>query len=142
MQIVDGALPDTWIYIVSINPSKLRWSEWPRMKAATESMQKYAATQMRVQYIDVATSRFDADGNLPRDLLKFDGLHPTAKLYAMWTAIIKPILLERFGPGNANPPIGVTQAANREIGVPGYQTHRLKACGPCPTGFRLPAVSQ
>jgi hypothetical protein len=51
-----------------------------------------------VQYIDIATSMFDAKGNLPADLFKSDGLHPTAKLYAMWTAIIKPILLQRFGP--------------------------------------------
>lgn len=99
VQIVHGALPNTWIYIVSIKPSKLRWSEWPRMKAANVLMQNFAATQQRVQYIDVATSMFDADGNLPRDLFIADGLHPTAKLYAKWTAIIKPILLERFGPG-------------------------------------------
>ena len=99
VQIVHGALPGTWIYIVSIKPSKLRWNEWARMKTANELMQKYAATQDRVQYINVATMMFDANGNLPRELFKADGLHPTAKLYAVWTAIIKPILLERFGPG-------------------------------------------
>lgn len=98
VQIVHGALPDTWIYVLSIKPSKLRWNQWPRMKAANKLIQDYAATQERVQYIDVATSMFDAQGNLPRDLFKFDGLHPTTKLYAMWTAIIKPILLQRFGP--------------------------------------------
>jgi lysophospholipase L1-like esterase len=98
VQIVHGALPDTWIYILSIKPSKLRWNQWPQMKAANKLMQDYAATQERVQYIDIATPMFDANGNLPRDLFKFDGLHPTAKLYAMWTAIIKPILLKRFGP--------------------------------------------
>ncbi len=97
-QIVHDALPDTWIYILAIKPSKLRWNQWPRMKAANKLMQDYAATQERVQYIDIATSMFDANGNLPRDLFKSDGLHPTAKLYAMWTAIIKPILLKRFAP--------------------------------------------
>ena len=98
VQLVHGALPDTWIYIVAIKPSKLRWNQWPRMKAANKLMQDYAAMQERVQYIDIATSMFDAHGNLPGDLFKADGLHPTAKLYAMWTAIIKPILLKRFGP--------------------------------------------
>ena len=68
------------------------------MNAANKLMQDYAATQQRVQYIDIATPMFDANGNLPRDLFKFDGLHPTPKLYAMWTANIKPILLQRFGP--------------------------------------------
>jgi len=98
VQIVHGALPDTWIYILAIKPSKLRWNQWPQMQAANKRMQDYAATQPRVQYIDIATPMFDANGNLPRDLFKADGLHPTAKLYAMWTAIIKPILLNRFGP--------------------------------------------
>jgi lysophospholipase L1-like esterase len=99
VQIVHGALPDTWIYILAIKPSKLRWNEWPQMKAANKLMQDYAATRKNVQYIDIATPMFDANGNLPRDLFKADGLHPTAKLYAMWTAIIKPILLQRFGTG-------------------------------------------
>jgi len=96
VKIVHGALPDTWIYILSIKPSKLRWKQWPEMKAANKMMQDYAATQQRVQYIDIATATFDAAGNLPGDLFKPDGLHPTAKLYAMWTAKIKPILLQRF----------------------------------------------
>jgi len=95
---VHSALPETWIYVLSIKPSKLRWNDWPKMKAANKLIQGYAATQDRVQYIDVATPMFDANGNLPRDLFIVDGLHPTPKLYAMWTAIIKPILLQRFGP--------------------------------------------
>jgi lysophospholipase L1-like esterase len=98
VQTVHAALPDTWIYILAIKPSKLRWKQWPQMKAANMLMQDYAGTQQRVQYIDIATSMFDAHGNLPADLFKSDGLHPTAKLYAMWTAIIKPVLLKRFGP--------------------------------------------
>ncbi len=98
VQIVHGSLPDTWIYILSIKPSTLRWKQWPQMKAANKLMQDYAATQRRVQYIDIATPMFDANGNLPRDLFKSDGLHPTPKLYAMWTSIVKPILIQHFGP--------------------------------------------
>jgi lysophospholipase L1-like esterase len=106
VQTVHAALPDTWIYILAIKPSKLRWNQWPRMKAANKLMQDYAATQERVQYVDIATSMFDANGNLPGDLFKSDGLHPTPKLYAMWTSIIKPILLKRFGPPvNASRPV-------------------------------------
>jgi lysophospholipase L1-like esterase len=102
VQIVHGALPDTWIYILAIKPSKLRWKQWPQMKSANKMMQEYTATQQRVQYIDIATSMFDANGNLPADLFKSDGLHPTAKLYSRWTAIIKPILLQRFGQGKSS----------------------------------------
>jgi lysophospholipase L1-like esterase len=97
VQIVHSSLPGTWIYIVSIKPSKARWSEWPRMKAANNLMREFSETQPRVQYIDVASAMFDANGNLSSDLFISDGLHPSARCYALWTAIIKPVLLQRFG---------------------------------------------
>jgi hypothetical protein len=34
----------------------------------------------------------------PRDLFVEDGLHPTAKCYALWMSILKPVLMRRFGP--------------------------------------------
>lgn len=106
VQTVHASLPDTWIYVLAIKPSKLRWNQWPAMKAANKMMQDYAATHERVQYIDIARPMFDANGNLPSDLFKSDGLHPAPKLYAMWTAAIKPILLKRFGPPiNASRPV-------------------------------------
>jgi lysophospholipase L1-like esterase len=98
VQIVRADLPDTWIYVLSIKPSKLRWKQWPNMKAANQMIQEFLRTQQRVQYIDVATPMFDAQGNLPADLFIADGLHPTPKCYAIWTSIIKPLLLKRFGP--------------------------------------------
>ena len=96
-QIVRGDLPDTWIYFISIKPSKLRWNEWPKMKAANAMIEDFMRRQPHMQYIDVATAMFDAQGNLPGDLFVSDGLHPTAKCYALWTSIIKPTLLSRFG---------------------------------------------
>jgi lysophospholipase L1-like esterase len=98
VKAVRAQLPDTWIYVVSIKPSKLRWDSWSRMQTANKIMQDYVKTQQRTQYIDVATPMFDAQGNLPRDLFVEDGLHPTAKCYAIWTATIKPVLMKRFGP--------------------------------------------
>jgi lysophospholipase L1-like esterase len=98
VQIVHSDLPDTWVYVMAIKPSKLRWDQWSQMKAANQMIQDFCKTQHRVQYIDVATPMFAPDGGLPADLFVADGLHPTPKLYAMWTTIIKPILLKRFGP--------------------------------------------
>jgi len=97
VQIIHSALPETWIYIISIKPSKSRLKEWPRMKAANRMIRYFARTQERVQYIDVASAMFDTQGNLRTDLLVEDGLHPTRKCYALWTSIIKPVLLQRFG---------------------------------------------
>jgi|SRR5579872_1593948 len=49
-----------------------------------------------VKGIDVATPMFDGQEKPPRDLFVEDGLHPTANCYAMWTFIIRPVLLQRF----------------------------------------------
>ena len=95
VRIVHSELPETWIYIVSIKPSYLRWKEWPKMKAANQLIQDFVSTQNRVQYMDVATAMFEGQEKPPRDLFIEDGLHPTAKCYRMWTAILKPVLLER-----------------------------------------------
>jgi lysophospholipase L1-like esterase len=97
VQIVHAELPETWIYVMSIKPSYLRWNEWPKMKAANKLIQDFVKTQDRVQYIDVATPMFYAQDKPPRDLFVEDGLHPTPKCYALWTSIIKPVLLQRFG---------------------------------------------
>ncbi len=98
VQIVHSALPDAWIYILSIKPSKARFNEWTRMKTANGMIRQFAGSQPRVQYIDVASAMMDAQENLPDDLFIADGLHPNAKCYALWTSIIKPVLLKRFGP--------------------------------------------
>src|SRR6266481_3511381 len=98
VQIVHSALPEAWIYIISIKPSLSRWNEWPRMKEANHMIRDFSRTQDRVQYIDVASPMFDTQGNLRADLFVEDGLHPTQKCYALWTSIIKPVLLQRFGP--------------------------------------------
>jgi hypothetical protein len=38
----------------------------------------------------------DANGKVRRELFRWDGLHMNPRGYALWTAIIKPILLQRF----------------------------------------------
>ena len=67
------------------------------MHAADQLIQSYASTEDRTQFIDVATPMFGSNAKPPRDLYVFDGLHPSAKCYAIWTAAIKPVLLQRFG---------------------------------------------
>jgi len=98
VRTIRAALPETWIYFISIKPSRSRLTAWPRMKEANRMIQDFTRTQEHVQYIDVASSMFDPEGELRADLFVEDGLHPTPKCYALWTSIVKPILLQRFGP--------------------------------------------
>ncbi len=58
-------------------------------------------TQPRVQFIDIDIDppMLDAQGKPRPELFRWDGLHMNAKGYAIWTSIIKPILLSRFHGG-------------------------------------------
>ena len=46
--------------------------------------------------MDVSTAMLDSNGKPRRDLFKWDGLHASAECYALWTSILRPILMERF----------------------------------------------
>ncbi len=67
-EIIHSALPQTWIYIISIKPSKSRLNEWPKMRAANRMIREFASTAERVRYIDVASAMLDTQGNLQADL--------------------------------------------------------------------------
>jgi len=115
VQIVHGELPETWIYFISIKPSTLRRRSWPKMRQMNQMVEAFAQTHERVQYIDVASAMLDAQGEPRRDLLKADGLHPNQKCYALWTSIIKPILMQRFG---ATVGASVTATGQQRLWVP------------------------
>jgi lysophospholipase L1-like esterase len=102
VKMVHAKLPNTWIYVLSIKPSYLRSHAWPKMKEANQLIEEFLRTQDRAQFIDVASPMFDANGDLPHDLFIADRLHPSAKCYALWSSIIKPILLNRFRPSKTS----------------------------------------
>jgi lysophospholipase L1-like esterase len=98
VQIVHAKLPETWIFVLSIKPSVLRCDAWPQMKQANQLIRDFLRTQDHAAFIDVASPMLDQRGRLSNDLFVADGLHPSAKCYALWTSLIKPILLQHFGP--------------------------------------------
>jgi lysophospholipase L1-like esterase len=98
--IIHAQLPETWIYYISIKPTTLRSGNWPTMQKTNQMISAFIRTQDRVQFVDVSSAMLDSQGKPRRDLLKWDGLHPNPKCYALWTSILKPILLARFGPSS------------------------------------------
>lgn len=96
VQIIHTELPDTWIYYISIKPSTLRAGTWPKMQATNRMIEEFIRMQDRVQFVDVSSAMLDSQGKPRGDLLKWDGLHPNQKCYALWTSIIKPLLMQRF----------------------------------------------
>jgi lysophospholipase L1-like esterase len=99
VSIVQTALPDTWIYYVSIKPSPTRRSQLPIEQQTNQMIANFISTQDRVQFIDITPAMLDARGKVRRELFRWDGLHMNPRGYALWTAIIKPILLQRFSAG-------------------------------------------
>lgn len=82
-------LPDVPIRFISIKPSLARWKLIDKIKDANRLIQAYAKEHKSISYIDVFTPMLDPDGKPRKELLRADGLHLTAKGYALWTSIIK-----------------------------------------------------
>jgi lysophospholipase L1-like esterase len=120
VQIVHAQLPETWVFVLSIKPSILRWKAWPEMKQANQLIEDFLRTRDHAAFIDVASPMFDNRGKLSSDLFVSDGLHPSAKCYALWTSRIQPILLQHFAPSRGSsqfsPPQRNQKAA--EAGAP------------------------
>jgi lysophospholipase L1-like esterase len=113
VHIVHAKLPDTWIFVLSIKPSVARWSVWPEMKQANQLIQDFLRTQDHAAYIDVASPMLDQRGRVSNDLFVADGLHPSAKCYALWTSLIKPILLRRVPPPRSSSQFSSPQESPR-----------------------------
>ena len=96
VRMIHSQLPETWIYYVSMKPSPLRFSNWQTMQKANRMIEDYSRTQDRVQFIDVSAAMLNAQGKPRGELFRLDRLHMNAQGYALWTSIIKPVLLRRF----------------------------------------------
>src|SRR5438067_7294852 len=92
---VHGDLPETWIYYISMKPAP--WGNWQLMDQTNRMIAAYISTQPRVQFIDVSSAMLDSQGKLRRELYGWDPMHMNASGYALWTSIVKPVLMERFG---------------------------------------------
>jgi len=97
VDVIHANLPETWIYFVSIKPSLRRWASWQKIKRTNELIEQYSRTQPRVQFIDVDSAMLDPQGKPRAELFRKDGLHMNAQGYTLWTSIIKPVLVSRFG---------------------------------------------
>lgn len=90
-----GQTPD--VYFLSIKPSPMRMPHWSRMARANKLVERYASTEPGVTFVDVASRMLDSHGRPRRELYADDGVHLSAQGYALWSAILKPVLQSRVG---------------------------------------------
>ena len=95
---IQAALPSTPIYYISITPTPLRSKYWPVVREANRLIQAHTQTDPSLHFIDIAGAFLGPDGLPDRRLFRRDRLHPNARGYQVWTALIKPILLADWSP--------------------------------------------
>ena len=93
LSLVHGALPEARIYFVSIKPSRLRREQWPAQREANRAIADLTRALPRVDYVDVATPMLGGGHQPARHLFGLDGLHLSGAGYALWTSVLRPILL-------------------------------------------------
>lgn len=91
-------LPTVPIYFIGITPTPLRFSIWKEAQATNEAMKDYIVGQKNLHYIAIAPRLLKVDGTPLRSNYRFDGLHPSADGYAIWTDIVRTRLLRDLGP--------------------------------------------
>ena len=97
IQHIEKTLPEADICIIAIKPSIRREQLWPEMKEVNESLRTLAESQSNMCYLDIATPMQQGDDFVQGDLFVADGLHLNAKGYELWTSVVKPVLMAKYG---------------------------------------------
>jgi lysophospholipase L1-like esterase len=67
------------------------WNQWEKQRQTNHLVEEFCSTKSNVRFLDVTAAMLDSRGKPLRDLFKWDGLHPSAECYALWTSIIRPV---------------------------------------------------
>ena len=89
---INEALPDTFIYVMSVKPSIKNWPKWPKAVEINKRLAARADDLDYVRYIDVAKPMLGENGMPRRDMFAEDGVHLSDEGYRIWTSILQPIL--------------------------------------------------
>jgi len=92
VKIIHDKLPATQIYFLAVKPSTKRWELFDTQKKANLLIAAQCSQDKRLHYVDTFTPMLDSQGIPRKDLLRDDGLHLNDQGYAIWNAILKPLL--------------------------------------------------
>ena len=87
-------LPDCRIYFLAIKPSIRRWTLWPKMQQANQSIAAACAHNKRLTYVDVASGMLDSNGQPRPEIFMKDKLHMTRAGYLIWRDALRPVLMQ------------------------------------------------
>ena len=85
-------LLETQIVFIAAKPSPLRWEKHQQYEALNSAIERWAKREKRLEYADIYSPMLD--GQMVReDLFIEDRLHMNEKGYALWDAVIRPMIL-------------------------------------------------
>ena len=94
---IHGALPDTRIIFLTINPTVARWKQEPKNLEVNSLIEEFSIENNsktdKLNFIDPHAQLLTADGQPQPALLRADGLHFNTAGYKVWTALVKPRIL-------------------------------------------------
>jgi beta-glucosidase len=93
VQIFRDKLPNTRILLLGVFPRDTPGSVHRDAVAKINEVISKLDDGKMIRYLDIGKVFLDADGNIPRDVMK-DGLHPTGKGYELWYEAMHPLLDE------------------------------------------------
>lgn len=85
--------PKLPVFYIGITPSVLRWDVWSIARETNELIRQWSGGEENLFFIDTSSALLGNNGEPDPDNYVFDGLHLSARGYAIWTDFIKPPLL-------------------------------------------------
>src|SRR5437016_11543627 len=86
-----GALGDTPVYFISLKPSKLRFTQFPRQAKVNAAIRALARRRPDLHYIDVVTPMLE--NGRPKEICVAAGRETHGAGYAIWTREVRAALL-------------------------------------------------
>jgi lysophospholipase L1-like esterase len=90
--LVQAKLPGVGVYFISVKLSPFRRGCWEAIRRANQLVEAFARGHEGVTFIDTTTAMLDAAGNPSPRYQPWYRLHMTAKGYALWASLVRPVL--------------------------------------------------
>ncbi|MBN1465502.1 hypothetical protein JXA02_07060 [candidate division KSB1 bacterium] len=90
--LVQDNFPSTSLIYLPIKPCPSRWNKWPEAKKVNDAIRAMAERDAGLYYADTATPVLETGEPPAQDLFMEDLLHLSDKGYAIWTAVLRPLL--------------------------------------------------
>jgi lysophospholipase L1-like esterase len=97
--LVHAGLPAARVIFITIKPSESRWTLWPEMRKANESIRAFCAEDRRLFFADLAAPLLGPHDRPNGELFLSDKLHLNANGYEVWSKALGPIMQKALAPG-------------------------------------------